>query len=142
MHQILKYIKDLCIEMIKSEYIATVPFLAESLKRDILKEHDLDWTEFLILSLLNQFEQKDIHPSPQKIITALGMSRCWIYKAIKRLAEQGHIFFSEGKPFEPGRLFIAPLGEYSLRRINTNLARKVRELRKEMNSLICAEDSV
>lgn len=61
---------------------------------------------------------------------------------ITELYETAFISFQEGKPFEAGKTFIAPLGEYSLRRINTNLARKVRGMRKDLNSLMIVEDGV
>ena len=108
------------------KYIETLALIVESLKVDLLSEFNLSWTEYLVLCLVNQFEMKDFNPSPQDIIKTSGKNRGWIYKAIRKLSEGGYTYFFEGKAFEPGRLYMAPLGTYTLRRINTILARRIR----------------
>ena len=92
------------------KYIETLALIVESLKVDLLSEFKLSWTEYLVLCLVNQFEIKDINPSPQEIIKTSGKNRGWIYRAIRKLSEEGYTYFSEGKAFEPGRLYMAPLG--------------------------------
>jgi hypothetical protein len=59
-----------------------------------------------------QFEQKDKNPTPQELIKTSGKNRGWIYKAIRKLSEEVYISFLEGKAFKPGRLFMAPLGNF------------------------------
>ena len=112
------------------KYIESLPLLIESLKKDILVEFDLSWTEYLVLCLVNQYEKKDINPRPQELIRTSGKNRGWIYKAIRKLSDEGYTYFYEGKAFEPGRLFMTPLGTLTLRRINAILARRVREIQK------------
>ena len=108
------------------KYIETLALVVESLKKDILLEYNLSWTEYLVLCLVNQFETQEHHPTPQEIIRTSGKNRGWIYRAIRKLNEEAYISFSEGKPFEPGRRYIAILGRITLRRINSILARRVR----------------
>ena len=119
------------------KFIEILPLLIESLKKDILCEYNLSWIEYLVLCLTNQFEKMGKNPTPQELIKTSGKNRGWIYKAIRTLSEEGHTYFSEGKAFEPGRLFMTPLGDYTLRRINTIIAQRVREIREDMNCLIC-----
>jgi DNA-binding MarR family transcriptional regulator len=108
------------------KYIERLALIVESLKKDILFEYNLSWTEYLVLCLVNQFEKKDIHPTPQEVIRTSGKNRGWIYRAIRKLNEAGYISFWEGKPFKPGRLYLGLYGKHTLRRINTILARRIR----------------
>jgi DNA-binding MarR family transcriptional regulator len=105
--------------------IETLPFLVESLKRDIRDELNLSWSEFLILSRVKQFDQHDEQPSPQQIIESLRMNRGWIYGGIKRLTDEGHLKLQRTKPFTPGRRLITLYGKSTLRRIEMILGRGV-----------------
>ena len=124
------------------KYIETLSLIVESLKKDILHEYNLSWTEYLVLCLVNQFEMQERNPTPQEVIRTSGKNRGWIYKAIRMLSKEGYLYFSEGKPFEPGRLYMSLCGSHTFRRINTILARRIRGIQKDMNSLTCVEDCV
>ena len=114
------------------KYIETLALVVESLKNEILVQHGLSWTEYLVLCLVKQFERREKNPTSQEIIRTSGKNRGWIYKAIRKLHEEAYLSISEGKSFMPGRLFLAPLGTYTLRRINTIIARRIREIGKEL----------
>ena len=58
------------------------------------------------------------------------------------MSEEGYIYISDGKPFEPGKRFIAPLGSYTLRRINAILAQRVREIQRNSLERIGEEDCI
>lgn len=96
------------------KFIEILPILIESLKKDVLIEYNLSWTEYLVLCLLNQFDQKDKKPTPQELIKTSGKNRGWIHKAIDKLREQGQIYFAEGKCFESGKLYMTPYGAIPL----------------------------
>lgn len=121
-------------------YIEILPIIIESLKKDVLVEYSLSWTEYLVLCLVTQFEKKDKQPTPQELIKTSGKNRGSIYKTIRKLSEQGLTHIAEGKCFESGRLYMTPYGTYTLRRINAILARRIREIRKEMNSIMSGEN--
>ena len=55
--------------------IERLPFIVENLKREILQNFDLTWSEYLILSHLFRPENQEAPHTPQLIITALGMNR-------------------------------------------------------------------
>ena len=124
------------------KYISTLALIVESLKKDILSEYGLSWTEYLVLCLVNQFEMKDINPTPAEVIKASGKNRGWIYRTIRKLDKESFIFFSEGRPFEAGRIYMGSLGIYTLIRINTDLAQRIREIRKDSNRCISVEDGI
>ena len=69
------------------------------------------------------------------------MNQGWIYQAMKKLNEQGLIHFSEGKPFEAGRLLMPPLGSLTLRCIK-DLAQRVREIQRNSLECIGEEDCI
>jgi len=123
------------------KYIETLALIIESLKKDILSEYGLSWTEYLVLCLVNEFEIKERNPTPQEIIRTSGKNRAWIYKAIRKLNEEAYISFSKGKSIEPGKLYVAVLGRITLRRINTILAKRVRGIRKESYRCLTEEDT-
>jgi DNA-binding MarR family transcriptional regulator len=110
------------------KYISTLALIVESLKKDILIEYGLSWTEYLVLCLVNKFEKQERNPTPQEIIRTSGKNRSWIYRAIRKLDKEAYICFSEGKSFKPGRLYMSLYGSHTLRRINTILARRIREI--------------
>lgn len=113
------------------KYIEKLAFIVESLKNDILREFQLSWTEYLVLSLVNEFEKNDHQASPQEIVCKSGKNRGWIYRAIRKLKEKGYINLSEGKSFEPGRLFMRLYGKVILKRINSILAQRVQAIKEE-----------
>ena len=128
--------------MLIPKYIEHLALIVESLKKDILIEYDLSWTEYLVLCLVNQFEAQEHHPTPQEIISTSGKNRGWIYRAIRKLNEESYVSFSEGKSFEPGRLYLGLYGKCTLRRINAILARRIREIRRNSYELVGEEDCI
>ena len=67
---------------------------------------------------------KDRNPSPQEFIRTSGKNRGWIYRSIKKLHEEGLIYFCEGKSFEAGKLYMTLYSSDILRRINKDLAER------------------
>lgn len=93
------------------KYIEILPFLIEYLKKDILSEFRLFWTEYHLLCLINQFDLQDKIPTAKELIETSGKNLgWWIYRSLRKLKEEGYISFSEGKSFKPGKTLITPLG--------------------------------
>lgn len=108
------------------DHVENLPFLVEKLRKDILPEFDLGWTDYLVLNTINQFENKEHQPSPQEIIATLDMNLGWI--SLRKSKEEGYISLWEGRAFEAGRIYMGLLGTVTLRRINATLARSIQEI--------------
>jgi len=106
-----------------SKEIERLPFIVENLKREILQNFNLTWSEYLILSYLSRPENTDYPHTPQSIITALDMNRGWIYQKLAKLHDKAYISVSEGKPFKPGLIFLAPLGRCVVKRVKGIIGR-------------------
>ena len=70
------------------KYIETLTLMIESMKKDLLNFCYLTWLEYHILCMVNQFEMKDINPTPEEVINVSGKNRGWIYKAIRKLSKE------------------------------------------------------
>ena len=124
------------------KYIEILPLLIEYLKKDILSEFRLSWAEYHLLCLINQFDLQDKIPTAKELIETSGKNLGRIYRSLRKLKEEGYISFSEGKFLKYGKTLIAPLGVYSLKQINSKLARMVRGIQKDIHSLTSEEDCV
>ena len=69
-----------------------IPLKINRLKRTIQQNHGISWSEYLIIcQILILYDKSEEFIKPRRLISELGMDRCWVYKKLNNLKLKGLI---------------------------------------------------
>ena len=96
-----------------SDISTSLPLKFEKLKTKLRKEHDLVWTDFLVLCALIELQKVNYFIQTADLVSYIGKNRCWVYNSVRKLKEKELIGVGDQSKFtEPREIWINGLGQF------------------------------
>ncbi len=95
-----------------------IPLKFEQVKKSLKENHNLLWTDFLVLCTLVELEKSKNFIQTSDIVKYIGRNRGWVYNSMKRLKRKQLIGLEKPDRFnQPTEVWINGMGHSLLNRV-------------------------
>jgi len=88
----------------------------DRVKRDLLREEGLVWTDLLVLSSIKQLSDEKIMNTPGDVINKLSMNRNWVYRSLRKLQTKNLIYIHE-RPKQASHIGLSGMSNHILMKV-------------------------